>query len=94
MDANGIITALILKLLTISLKAAITIGLIFVVRHVDGFSSTYSKLQRIQVKAGQEVKAGQTIGLSGNTGTTTGPHLHFVLKKDDTPVNPKEYILF
>ncbi|MEM7772387.1 MAG: M23 family metallopeptidase [Cyanobacteria bacterium P01_E01_bin.6] len=43
----------------------------------DRFASEYIHLSRIDVVAGQSVKAGQVIGLSGNTGCSTGPHLHF-----------------
>ena len=65
-----------------------------VIRHAEGFSSMYAKLKHVEVKQGQIVKAGQTIGLSGNTGVSTGPHLHFALMKDNKAVDPKEFILF
>ncbi len=71
-----------------------TMGKYLVIRHADGFASLYAKMSRIDVKPGQEVKAGQAIGLSGNTGIGTGPHLHFALKKNNAPVDPREYILF
>lgn len=46
----------------------------------DGSHAIYGHLSQINVKEGVWVKAGQTIGLSGNTGHTTGPHLHFAMK--------------
>jgi len=71
-----------------------TLGNYVLVRYADGFTSMYAKLQKTEVSEGQEVKAGQTVGLSGNTGSSTGPHLHFSLMRNDAAVNPKEYILF
>jgi murein DD-endopeptidase MepM/ murein hydrolase activator NlpD len=47
------------------------------IRHARGFLSAYAHLDRIDVSPGQSVRAVQTIGISGNTGTGTGPHLHF-----------------
>ncbi|MCQ4310521.1 M23 family metallopeptidase [Pseudomonas stutzeri] len=51
--------------------------------HDDGTHSAYLHLKRgsVQVKAGQQVKAGAVLGKSGNTGRSTGPHLHFVVQK-------------
>ena len=69
-------------------------GRYVVLRHEDGFSSVYTKLKSVIVRKNQTVAEGEKIGLSGNTGVSTGPHLHFMLLKDDTPVNPREYILF
>ena len=71
-----------------------TLGTYVVVRYAGGFTSLYAKLLKAEVSAGQEVKTGQTIGSSGNTGISTGPHLHFALMKNDAAVNPKEFILF
>ncbi|GAA2637168.1 M23 family metallopeptidase [Streptomyces axinellae] len=48
-----------------------------VIRHSDGYCTQYAHLSRIHVRAGQKVAAGELIGLSGNTGNSTGPHLHF-----------------
>ncbi len=50
-----------------------------VVEHDNGLTSLYAHLSSIQVDVGQRVSAGQTIGLSGNTGFSTGPHLHLTL---------------
>jgi murein DD-endopeptidase MepM/ murein hydrolase activator NlpD len=52
-------------------------GYYVLIRHKNGLETLYGHLQTYYVKEGQEVKAGQVIGLGGNTGRSTGPHLHF-----------------
>jgi murein DD-endopeptidase MepM/ murein hydrolase activator NlpD len=49
------------------------------IEHTNGLSSLYAHLSSISISSGQQVKKGQTIGLSGNTGVSTGPHLHLSL---------------
>ncbi|MFE0674369.1 transglycosylase family protein [Streptomyces sp. NPDC058867] len=51
-----------------------------VVRHTDGRYSQYAHLSAISVRSGQQVGAGRTIGRSGSTGNSTGPHLHFEVR--------------
>lgn len=51
------------------------------VRHPDGSETLYAHLSRIGVRPGQRVGGGQVIGKVGNTGNSTGPHLHFEIKK-------------
>jgi hypothetical protein len=51
------------------------------VEHQDGYKTLYAHLSQINAVKGQAVKAGDVVGLSGNTGRSTGPHLHFALKK-------------
>ncbi|MFE5810089.1 peptidoglycan DD-metalloendopeptidase family protein [Streptomyces sp. NPDC056491] len=51
-----------------------------VIQHADGKYSQYAHLSQLSVSSGQSVTAGQTIGLSGSTGNSTGPHLHFEIR--------------
>jgi murein DD-endopeptidase MepM/ murein hydrolase activator NlpD len=60
--------------------------------HANGFSTLYAHNSRLLVHVGQTVKAGQVICLSGSTGRSTGPHLHFEVHKDGWPVDPLSYL--
>ena len=50
-------------------------------------------MSKIYVKNGQRVKRGDSLGAVGNTGRSTGPHLHYEVKVKGLPVNPKTYLL-
>ncbi len=63
-------------------------GRYIILRHNGRYSSHYMHLSKLLVKPGQKVKQGQTIGLSGNTGRSTGPHLHYEFRINDRPVDP------
>ncbi|MBI3329840.1 MAG: peptidoglycan DD-metalloendopeptidase family protein [Nitrospinae bacterium] len=67
-------------------------GKVVKIDHMDGFSSFYAHNSRIFVYPGQFVKRGQVISLSGSTGRSTGPHLHFEVHKDDWPVDPLHFL--
>jgi murein DD-endopeptidase MepM/ murein hydrolase activator NlpD len=58
------------------------------VRHPNGMSTLYGHLSRIDVASGDAVVSGQRIGLVGSTGRSTGPHLHFEVRRGDRQVNP------
>lgn len=59
-----------------------------IVDHGFGYTTRYAHLQDIHVEVGQELKRGQVLGTMGNTGRSTGPHLHYEVMKDKRPVNP------
>ena len=60
--------------------------------HGYGVKSRYAHNNRVFVKTGQVVQAGQVIATVGTTGKTTGPHLHFEVVVDDQKVNPMAYL--
>lgn len=62
------------------------------INHLDGFASVYMHMTHYVVSEGQTVSAGQLIGYVGNTGMSTGPHLHFGVSYAGTYVNPLAYI--
>lgn len=63
-----------------------------VVSHGNGVSTLYAHNSSLLVSAGQTVKQGQTIARSGNTGYSTGPHMHFEVLINGNPVNPRGYV--
>ncbi|MBN2411475.1 peptidoglycan DD-metalloendopeptidase family protein [candidate division KSB1 bacterium] len=69
-------------------------GKYIILQHQDGFKTLYAHLDNINVKEGQNVKTGQIIGQLGNTGQSTGPHLHFELIHQDEHKDPSDYIDF
>ncbi len=64
-----------------------TAGYYIVLRHRGGYSTVYMHLSKLLVKQGQRVKLGANIARSGNTGISTGPHLHYELRINGRPVN-------
>lgn len=67
-------------------------GIYLVISHENGFESVYAHLSGVNRGVGAEVRQGEVIAYSGNTGMVTGPHLHFELHRDGVPVDPEDYI--
>ncbi|HEX8471974.1 MAG TPA: M23 family metallopeptidase [Brevundimonas sp.] len=61
-------------------------------RHPNGMTSLYGHLSRVDVASGDKVTSGQRIGLIGSTGYSTGPHLHFEIRREGAQINPAKVI--
>lgn len=68
------------------------LGNTIIIYHSDGYFTIYGHNQRNYVEAHQYVNRGEVIGFLGNTGKSRGPHLHFEIWKEGTPVNPQDMI--
>lgn len=66
-------------------------GNMVVINHGNGLTTYYMHCHEIYVSAGQTVSKGQNIAIVGTTGNSTGPHLHFQVNENGTPVNPEKY---
>ncbi len=69
-----------------------TYGNLVKIDHGNGVVTAYAHLDKITVSKGQAVNSNTEIALSGNTGKSTGPHLHFEVVKDGVPLNPNKYL--
>lgn len=63
-----------------------------IIDHGNGYQTLYAHLSRIYVTVGQTVNRGDTIGQEGSTGRSTGPHLHFEVRKSGVAVDPLQYL--
>ena len=68
-------------------------GKTVVIDHTSALTTLYGHLEKVAVYEGEKVKRGDVIGYLGNSGLSTGPHLHYEIMLNRTPVNPKRYIL-
>nr|MDP9467024.1 M23 family metallopeptidase [Actinomycetota bacterium] len=67
-------------------------GSLVVVGHGGSLSTAYAHMSIISVRSGQRVERGQKVGEVGNEGNSTGPHLHFEVRRDGEPVDPSGYV--
>ncbi len=63
-----------------------------IVSHGNGLATLYGHLSQLVSKVNDKVKVGQVIAKSGNSGRSTGPHLHYEVHKNNTPVNPRLFM--
>ncbi|MFA7180376.1 MAG: peptidoglycan DD-metalloendopeptidase family protein [Bacteroidales bacterium] len=75
-------------------KRARDYGNYVVIRHFNGLETLYAHLNKITVNTGDTLKAGNPVGMGGNTGRSTGYHLHFEIRYLGNPVNPNDLINF
>ncbi len=67
-------------------------GIHIIIRHDEAFQTAYYHLSKLEVKEGQKVKKGDLIGAVGSTGFSTGPHLHYEVRKNGTSVDPEPFL--
>lgn len=67
-------------------------GLTVVLFHDNGYMTLYAHCDSFNITKNQQILAGEIIAYSGNSGTSTGPHLHFEIRKDKIPLNPEDII--
>ena len=67
-------------------------GNLLIIKHAGGYISLYGHLSDSFVFAGQYVEMGQAVAQSGNTGISSGPHLHFELRNGEYPIDPERYL--
>ena len=60
--------------------------------HGNGLKTLYGHLSKLEVVEGDEIALGQTVGLVGSTGNSTGPHLHYEVRLNDTAVDPGPFL--
>jgi murein DD-endopeptidase MepM/ murein hydrolase activator NlpD len=83
--ASGVITAA-------DANGRSSYGRYIVVQHRLGFSTLYAHLNEVHVDVGDEVVARQLLGLSGNSGRSNGPHLHYEIRYLDKPIDPQGFM--
>jgi murein DD-endopeptidase MepM/ murein hydrolase activator NlpD len=68
-------------------------GLAVIIDHGNGFETIYGHNSSLKVKRGDFVRRGQIIAFGGNTGRSTGPHLHYEVRKNGKPINPLRFMV-
>ncbi|TVR59626.1 MAG: M23 family metallopeptidase [Gemmatimonadales bacterium] len=67
-------------------------GLFLILEHGDGYRTLYAHAAELLARVGDQVESGEIIALSGSTGRSSAPHLHFEVLRDGQPVDPLEYV--
>ena len=67
-------------------------GRLIMIKHADGLETRYGHLSGYAVSEGDEIATGELIGYAGESGSTTGPNLHFEIRRSGKPVNPRDYL--
>jgi len=67
-------------------------GNLVLVRHADDYITAYAHAKELKVKRGDQIKGGEVIGISGQTGNVDAPQVHFEIRKGSTPVNPMQFL--
>ncbi len=67
-------------------------GYMIEIDHGNGLTTRFGHLSRLEVKEGDPIQRGQLIGFVGSTGRSTGPHLHYELRLDEKPINPRRFL--
>ena len=67
-------------------------GMVVEISHGNGLTTRYAHMSKFKARVGQAVEAGEVIGAIGNTGRSTGPHLHFEVRVNDRAVNPRPFL--
>jgi len=67
-------------------------GRLVVVEHANGYETRYAHLKSMSVNKGKKLKRGAVVGTVGESGNATGPHLHYEVRLQGTPVNPRSYL--
>ena len=88
--ADGVVV--LARPMTDAAGALVGYGNYIIIQHDAGLKTLYGHLLAIGVKEGEQVKRGQLIGLVGSTGNSTGPHTHFEVRIDNSPVDPLEML--
>ena len=66
-------------------------GNLIIIEHSNGYETRYAHLDTFEVNKGDKVVRGQQVGISGQTGGVTGPHLHYEVRKNGIPLNPMRF---
>ena len=67
-------------------------GRTVIIRHDSTYTTLYGHCQSLMIRKGQNVKKGTVIATVGSSGRATGPHVHFEVRRNDSPTNPMSYL--